>query len=238
MDDQTDQENQYNQENQENENEENQDEGEDVVTILNKTLDKKFHQKTVATRSAKGLATLRKLLEGNTEYPPTEELWKQLIYHIVVKKEERKDIEKINMQLKHEVEQVEQYKPSLPEPILVRFYYQGEYFFIDGKNQIYQMDGSNPLVGILVGNIYNENDEKDEKGNSVYKVRLHKKEICKLTNMNVELKKIHDRDYYVDKDKNVYRGMHPQTSLIYSIGKLNKDGKIELKITAKTQSEH
>jgi len=205
-----------------------------VNSILNKALDRKFNQKSTAAAGAKNLATLRKLLEGNEDYPPSEDLWRQLIFHIVHKKEDKNNMKSIQSQLKQEIDQP--YHPSLPEPTLARFYYQGEYFFLDGKNQIYQSDPSNPLVGILVGNIYSEKDEKTST--FIHKVKLHKKDVCQLNCLDVLDKKIHDRDYYIDSDKTVYRGLHPQTSLIYPIGKLNKEGKIELKPIVKVQSEH
>lgn len=193
-------------------------ETDDLQTILDQELNKKFHQKTDSNHQ--GIAALRKLIAGNEEYPPSEDLWRQILYHLK-KRSDQKKFRQIKQQLQQEVEQ---YRPALPEPILIRFYHLGEYYFLDGKNQIYQTDPGNPMVGNLVGQI----NPPDLPNQPNYQVVINQKVVHTLPEHKVKERKIHNRTYYVNSNDHVFRGLHPQHPYIYSMGKLNQEGKIEL----------
>jgi len=163
---------------------------------------------------SRGIHGIRKLLDGNEEFPPSEDLWNQIVY--LAKQPTKKNLQE------HMIAETNTYKPSLPEPDLARFFYQGEYYFLDSHNQIYQTDPGNPLVGNLVGHI------DLDKNTRTYQVTINKKVIHSIPGHQVKPREIHKRTYYLDADRKVYQGLHPDHPYLYQIGTLNKEGKIEL----------
>lgn len=173
------------------------------------------------------IANLRKLLEDQEEYPPSETLWQQII-NLAKKKTTTDDFNTIQQKMIGEMRQMqggdnEYYKPSLPEPMLSRFFYKGEYYFLDGKDQIYKTDPSNPLVGNLVGQIIKSTDPE-----ALFEVIIDGKPIHKIKPIRVKPKELYGRHYYMDGGRNIYRGLHSQRDYIHKIGTFSMEGKIIL----------
>lgn len=160
----------------------------------------------------RGINGLRKLIQGQEEYPPSQDLWEQMIY--MISQPAKKNVQETM------ISEMNQYKPSLPEPTLARFFHDGEYFFIDSSFQIYRTDPKNPLVGNLVGCVRKEED--------LLIVKIDGKDIHTIIGVKVKEGDFHKRTYYTDSDKHVYRGFHPGNNLIFQVGSLNKEGRIEL----------
>ena len=169
--------------------------------------------------SFKGISTIRKLLEGNEAYPPSEDLWGQII-RATKKPHPEKEMWVIQDKMKRETNT---YKPSLPEPTVSRFFYQGEYYFLDDKNQIYKTDPGNALVGNQVGSIYMDPSNPNE-----FHVKIGNNVIHTIRGITVKPTEIHKKSYYIDDLKQVYQGIHPKHPYLYQIGTLNSGGKIEL----------
>lgn len=162
---------------------------------------------------SRGIQGIRNLLEGNEEYPPSEDLWMQLLN--IVHQPTRKTIQE------QMTSEEKSFRPALPEPEVARFFYQGEYYFLDSHGQIYQTDPANPLVGNLIGAI-------EKTNNSTLQAKINGKVVHVLSEHSVKRKEIHKNTYYLDETRQVYRGLHPKHPFIYSIGSLNNEGKIEL----------
>lgn len=166
--------------------------------------------------SFKGISVIRKLLEGNEAYPPTEDLWGQIV-RAAKKPSPEKEMWIVQDKMKREAKT---YKPSLPEPTVARFFYQGEYYFLDDHNQIYKTDPGNPLIGNHVGHI--------TRDDQVFNVTIGGKIIHTIKGHGVKETEIHNKKYYIDDLKQVYQGIHPKHPYLYQIGILNISGKIEL----------
>jgi len=164
------------------------------------------------------ISTLRTLIDGATEYPPSEDLWLQIV-NLATKNKELGKFLGIQKKMRHEVDQ---YKPSLPEPTLARIFIKGEYYYLDAKNNIYKSDPGNPLVGNLIGHI------ETSPNDSNMHVMINKEEVCLIKSIEVKEDIKYDKHFYIDSKKEVYRGLHPKLKYVYSIGKLNSEGKIEL----------
>lgn len=180
-------------------------------------LDKKFHRRLISNSNT-GIHALRKLIEGNESYPPPIDLWQQMIYQIkkdpLIKAEN-----KVTNDLDRELKKLDQgyYQPSLPEPTLARFYYQGVYYYLDGKRQIYTADATEPLIGVLAGEI-KDNGE----------VYLNQRHVLTLETTQVEQKEIHQKIFYLDSEKSVYEGVHPMLNYLSKMGTLTEEGRIQL----------
>jgi hypothetical protein len=164
----------------------------------------------------KGISVIRKLLEGNEAYPPTEDLWGQIV-RATKKPSPEKEMWVVQDKIRRETNT---YKPALPEPTVARFFYQGEYYFLDDRNQIYKTDPGNALVGNHVGEIYQENGD--------FQVKINGNVIHTIKGRPVKATEIHKKSYYIDDLKQVYQGFHPKHPYLYQIGILNSNGKIEL----------
>lgn len=164
------------------------------------------------------IVQLRKILDGNEAYPPSEDLWLQIVGLAKMSREDGK-IKTIQQRMKREVEI---YKPNLPEPVLSRLFFKGIYYYLDGKNNLYKPDGGNPLVGNHVGQI-RKNIEND-----CFEVVIDGEVHHTIENKTATEQVIHEKHYYVDLENKVFRGLHPQLNFIYQIGSLNKHNKIEL----------
>jgi len=157
---------------------------------------------------------LRKLVDGHEAYPPSELLWRQLIDLIQKKNTKTNRLLRIKEQMEKEVNR---YRPSLPEPVISRFYYNDCYYYLDPKGKIYEMDNDNPMVGNQVGEI---------RGNEVI---LEKETIKTLEEVEADPQELYEEKYYVSaQSKNVYRGFHPQHPYVYHVGHLSNRGKIDL----------
>lgn len=157
------------------------------------------------------ISHIRKLFrdEENRKYPPSLDLWKQLLDILDNKTDDEDEFNKVQQQLRFSVQR---YKPSLPEPTLIKFLYDGKYYFLDPKSQIYKINDKHPLTGDLVGYI------KDKQ------VIINDKCVKILDTFDVKNQKLYQKDYYVDQNR-VFEGLHPNLPYIYHIGKL-KNGKI------------
>ena len=168
---------------------------------------------------SRGISLIRKLLEGNESYPPSEDLW-----HQIVRASKRPTPERQFRTLQDKMRQETNiYKPALPEPSLARFFYQGEYYYLDDHNQIYKTDPGNPLVGNHVGEIKTASSEPKK-----YEVTISGKVIHTIRGHDVKEQEIHKKSYYIDEERKVYQGIHPKHPYLYQIGQLSQDGKIQL----------
>lgn len=167
------------------------------------------------------IAELRKLVEGNETYPPSEMLWKHVVM-LAEKKTEKSTFNNLQEQMKREANK---YRPSLPEPKVSRFHHDGKYYYLDANNRIYEIDEENPIVGNLVGEISGD------------KVIINKEEVYKIPKVIVSEKKIEikvegkiidEKMYYVDDERKMYRGFHINHPYVVMIGKLTSCGKIDI----------
>tara|TARA_R100001163_G_C5068510_1_gene209043 strand:+ start:15125 stop:15646 length:522 start_codon:yes stop_codon:yes gene_type:complete len=171
---------------------------------------------------SRGISYIRKLLEGNEQYPPSEELWDQIVRSSKKLTPERQ-FRTIQDKMRRETNVY--YKPSLPEPNLARFFYQGEYYFLDDANQIYKTDSGNALVGNHVGFIEQKNKSDINAG---FDVTINGKIIHTILPRVTKEETIHNRHYYINSEMQVFEGFHPGHPYCFQIGNLNKEGKIEL----------
>lgn len=163
------------------------------------------------------MQALQKLVEGNEDYPPSIILWNQMLE--LIKEEKQEDnLEIIQAEIEREINR---YKPGLPEPLLARVFYDGKYYYLDPRGNLYRSDPGNPMVGNLVGSIHT--NDKDETV-----VTIDKRDVLILPQFDFEERQIYSKKYYLDSSRGVYRGLHPGQKLVYRIGKLNQEGKIEL----------
>lgn len=162
---------------------------------------------------------LRQILEDHHTYPPSEQVWKEILD---LAAEQKPALESIQARMRKETER---YKPSLPEPLLARFYHQGVYYYLDARNNLYQHDPGNALVGNLVGCLKLTTNEDNKP---VIKVIVRDQTISEIPQVSVSEKEMYHRTYYLGDRKRVFRGLHPQRNLIYMIGRMNSENKIEL----------
>jgi hypothetical protein len=154
---------------------------------------------------------LAKIIEGNELYPPSEEIWKKVIG--LVRKKEDMTIIELQTKMKNEMDR---FKVGLPEPELARFFYDGNYYFLDSYMNIYEQDGDNPLIGNLVGKIEDNT------------IKIKDKETIILKSLNVVEKELYNNKYYMDDNNFIYKGFHPKLAYIHKIGKLGNGNKIVL----------
>ena len=174
-------------------------------------------------KTAKGKMNLiRELIGGKREYPPSEEVWQQIL-DVLDEKAQPESLAAVQERIRRETNR---YKPSLPEPLLARVYHHGVYYYLDPRNNLYEGDSGNVLVGNLVGHIKEEIDPETKK--SVIKVFLKGQELMAIPRIDVEESEMYGRMYYKTEDKKVYRGLHPGHNYIYLVGKLNHENKISL----------
>lgn len=156
---------------------------------------------------------LKKILntEESKKYPPKEELWNKIISLI-----SEDDNEKLSI-IKNKMErELSRYKPQLPEPELVRFFYKGQPYYVDDIGNLYTIDKYSSLIGNLVGKI-----EDDGKfiidGKCIFELDFEDEIKPKIINKNM---------YYIDKENNLYKGFHKKLMILYEIGKY-EEGRIK-----------
>ena len=159
------------------------------------------------------LADLRKLIDGHQDYPPSEALWKQLVNLIEAKNTKENRYQQLKDRLRRETEHC---SVSLPEPVIARFHHQGQYYYLDPKGNIYQLDDENPIVGNLVGHVLDGAD-----------VIIHNQSVFKIPEISISAKELYQREYYLDANKGVYKAFHPNHPFIYQVGTLTPSGKIK-----------
>jgi hypothetical protein len=163
---------------------------------------------------------LRKLLDSNEAYPPSQELWKDIL-KLAGKRGGKSHDEKI-LELQEQMRrEANKYRPGLPEPEVARFMYNDKFYYLDGKAQIYDMDDDNPMVGNLAGEIRQEGDK--------IVVIIRGERVKEFNPEGLEMKELemYGKKYYTN-GRDVYTGLHPKHKYVHKMGVLNASNKIML----------
>jgi hypothetical protein len=174
---------------------------------------------------------LKKLLNLYPEYPPTPAVWTEIKRIIHPAHEDvalTKTAQKVLNFLKHETHYQQKSRSdlnTLPEPQVIRFYFQKKPYYLDLKNNIYRPEGNTQLSASLCGQINPETRE----------VTIDNQVVTTIPQITAGKTTIHEKPYYLDTQDpklTTYQAFHPDPSqklnLIFPIGTMPRKGKLEV----------